>query len=127
MNLYIEITILAFLFAVFLGWLIWVQKPEIVSYENGMVCKESKGKKQYLSINELSVIKFSYHAVIGFVGVWEFTGNSGRVVCVSSETKGISEVLRSLETELPGFSLKEFERKLEEGDVEDSLDVWQRS
>lgn len=80
-----------------------------------------------MALSEVSAIKFSYHAVVGFIGVWEFIGNNGRVLCISSEAKGIKETLRQIEIALPGFSLRELERKFQAGDVEDTLDVWQRA
>lgn len=121
MSLYLAIAVLGVVFVTFVGWAIWTLQPDKVSYVNGVVLKKAKGKKESVALSELSAIKFSYHAVVGFIGVWEFIGKSGNVVCVSSEAKGIKETLRQIEKVLPGFSLQEFERKFQAGDVEDTL------
>jgi hypothetical protein len=127
MNSYLAIATLAVVFAALLGWVIWRLQPDKVSYVNGVVHVKAGGKKESVALSEVSAIKFSYHAVVGFIGVWEFTTNSGRVVCVSSEARGIKETMPQIEKALSGFSLEEFERKFQAGDVEDTLDVWQRA
>jgi hypothetical protein len=127
MNTYLVVAALAVVFLPFVGWVIWESKPDRVSYVNGVVLKKTKGKKESVALSELLAIKFSYHAVVGFIGVWEFIGSNGRVVCVSSEAKGVKETLRQIESALPGFSLQDFERKFQAGSVEDTLDVWQRA
>ena len=107
--------------------MIWTLQPDRVSCVNGRIIKKARGKTESVALSELSAIKFSYHAVVGFVGVWEFIDADSRVVCVSTESWGVKEMLRQIENSLPGFSLLEFERMFQAGDVEDTLDVWQRS
>lgn len=111
-------------FAVFVAWAVYPMLPEKVFLRDGALVKKSRGKVEQIPVADISRIKYHYHAVVGFVAVWEFVGRGRRSVLVSGEAKGIDAVLASLEGSLPGFSLAEFRRQFDEGDVEDSLDVW---
>ena len=124
---YFVVAVLALAVVAFLAWVIWRLQPDKVAYVEGSILKMARGKKESIALSELSAIKFNYHSVVGFIGIWEFIGAGGQVVYVSSEAKGINEALRQIENALPGFSLDEFERKFRAGDVEDTLDVWRRA
>jgi hypothetical protein len=76
-----------------------------------------------MELANLAEIKFHYHAVVGFLCVWEFVAKSG--VSLEHSSSHISErLLQALEQSIPGFTAADFHRKFEDGDVEDSLEVW---
>lgn len=110
--------------AVFLVWVVYQMLPEKVFLLDGKIVKKHKRNTEQLHLSHLSEIKFHYHAVVGFLGMWEFIDNAGVSLKVDANAKGIKDLIASLDRELPGFSAKEFDRKFREGDVEDSIDVW---
>jgi hypothetical protein len=108
----------------FIAWVIYQLLPEKVFLRDQTIVKKHRGKIEEMAISEVSEIKYHYHAVVGFVAVWEFIGRNAKRLLVHSEAKGVDHVLSTLEKTLPGFSLSESERKFGEGDVEDVIDVW---
>jgi len=116
--------LVAIAFVAFVAWAVYPLRPEKVFLRDGTLVKKHKGKVEEIRVSDISGIKYHYQAVVGFVAVWEFIGRGSKSVSVGSEAKGIDAVLGSLEKSLPGFSLAEFRRQFDEGDVEDSIDVW---
>lgn len=76
-----------------------------------------------MPIADVARIKYHYHAVVGFVAVWEFIDKNARSLLVDGDAKGAGDLLAGLEKSLSGFSLADFKRKFDEGDVEDAIDV----
>lgn len=109
---------------VFLVWMVYLMLSDKVFLLDGKIVKKHKRSTEQLQLSHLSEIKFHYHAVVGFIGIWEFIDKAGASLKVDTNAKGIKELIASLDKELPGFSSKEFDRKFREGDVEDSIDVW---
>ena len=103
---------------------IYLLRPEQVFLRDQTILKKHKGRREQMSIVDISEIRYHYHAVVGFVAVWEFVARGGKSLSVDGKAKGIDDVLRGLEKSLPGFSLVDFKRKFDEGDVEDTIDVW---
>lgn len=79
-----------------------------------------------MALADMVEINYHYHAVVGFLASWEFVSRSGASLCVAGNAWGMKAALHALEQSLPGFSIAEFERKLQAGDVEDTLEVWRR-
>ena len=111
-------------FAAFIAWAVYPLLPEKVFLRDQAIVRKYKGTVEGIQISEISEIKYHYHAVVGFVAVWEFIGRNSKTLLVGGEAKGIDAVLGNLEKVLPGFSLAEFNRKFDEGDVEDVIHVW---
>lgn len=98
--------------------------PEKVALLERTIVKRHRGKAERMPLTSVFTIKFQYHAVVGFVAVWEFIDTNGNSLMVDDAARGMKELKAALERELPEFSIADFERKLREGDVEDSIDVW---
>ena len=81
-------------------------------------------KVKTIDLSELIEIKFHYHAVVGYIAVWEFIDRNNTSLTIDQKEIGIKKVLGFLENNLDGFSLKDFDRMFKEGDVEDTLDIW---
>jgi len=99
-------------------------QPERVTLRSGAIEKKYKGRTQQVLLDQLSEIRFHYHAVVGFVGVWEFIDVNANCVAVNDEARGMKELKENLERVLPRFSLVEFENKFRHGNLEDSIEVW---
>lgn len=104
-------------------WLIYTCWPETVRLKDGLLIKRHRLHRERMALADLEAVHFHYHAVIGFVTVWEFTDKSGRTIAVGGSTfrRGL---VRQLAKHLPGFSESEFDRLFAAGDIEDSLEVW---
>jgi len=112
------VLLLALLLAI--GFYLIAQKLTIKS---DRIVKRRGWKIEAIELADLAEIKFHYHAVVGFTCVWEFVSRSG--VSLQHESAHISEtLLAELERFVPGFTRSDFHRKFEEGDVEDSLEIW---
>lgn len=107
-----------------LAWAIYYLLPEKVFLLDGRIVKKHKGQTEELLLSRLSEIKFHYHAVVGFIGIWEFVDKDANTLSVDAKAKGIKELIAALEKELPGFSSTSFDQRFREGDVEDTIDVW---
>lgn len=105
----------------FSGWLLLSERVCVIG---GAIQKKYGRKSEILKLSELKEVRYSYHAVVGFIAVWEFIDQYGKEVVVSSKARGLSSTLLALETTLPGFSLGGFKKQFEGGDVEDSFVVW---
>ena len=79
---------------------------------------------QKIFLKELIEINYHYHAVVGFVALWEFLDKDGNSIDVSPGTLGLKQTLRGLENNLSGFSLKNFDQMFKDGDVQDILNIW---
>lgn len=84
-------------------------------------------RRQSIPLASLQKVEYAYHAVVGFVAVWCFTGESGEEIVVGEHCPGLRRLLKTLEQKLPPFSLAEWQRQFDEGDVEDTLVVWERA
>jgi hypothetical protein len=97
--------------------------PARIIFSGGHLVKKQNGKSENIALSDLSSIQFHYHAVVGFVGTWEFVSKSGKSILV--EAYGIDYTLLSrLERHVPHFSSKRFHQQFEAGDVADTLEVW---
>jgi hypothetical protein len=95
-----------------------------LTIEDGRIIKRRWWKVETIELADLAEIKFHYHAVVGFVCVWEFVTKSG--VSLDHGAVHIDRgLLTSLERAIPGFAQADFDRRFEEGDVEDTVEVWQ--
>src|SRR5688572_7062015 len=102
------------------GWIVYYLWPERVVVADGKLIKRHRLRTtNELSLAELAEIKFHYHAVVGFVGAWEFVSVSGRSFTVGARSNAMPKALVALEGVLPNFSVEDFNRKFREGDVED--------
>ena len=110
--------------AIFVTWAIYQLLPEKVFLRDGRIVKKYRGMVEEIRISDIFEIRYHYHAVVGCVAVWEFIGRNEKRILVDGRAKGIDSVFSNLERVLPGFSLAEFNRKFDEGDVEDAIDVW---
>lgn len=106
------------------AWFAYQMRRETVLLRGQAILKKYRGHTEELPLSDLSQIKYHYHAVVGFVAVWEFIAKTGKSLVVDAKANGIDDVLNKLEELLPGFSLAEFKRKFDKGDVEDAIDVW---
>ncbi|MBQ4880618.1 hypothetical protein J8M21_25805, partial [Pseudoalteromonas luteoviolacea] len=94
---------------------------EIVRYKHGILRKYHFGRPEKIKVSKLCRIEYSYHAVIGFIGIWSFIDIDGNNIEVYSQAIGIKPALLSLEKVLHGLCLDDFERQFEDGDVVDTL------
>jgi hypothetical protein len=116
--------VLAMGLAIFLAWVIYQTLPEKVILRDGRIMRKYRGTVEEISTSEISEIKYHYHAVVGFVAVWEFVGKNEKRLLVDDQAKGIDALLSSLEGVLPAFSLVEFKRRFDEGELVDVINVW---
>jgi hypothetical protein len=116
--------VLAMGLAIFLAWVIYQTLPEKVILRDGRIMRKYRGTVEEISTSEISEIKYHYHAVVGFVAVWEFVGKNEKRLLVDDQAKGINALLSSLEGVLPAFSLVEFKRRFDEGELVDVINVW---
>ncbi|MDK1286267.1 hypothetical protein [Pseudoalteromonas umbrosa] len=100
---------------------------EIVRYKHGFLRKYHFGKPKKIRVSELNKIEYSYHAVVGFIGIWSFIDINGNNISASSKSFGIQSTLNRLEKALEGLSFDEFECQFYRGDVVDTLTVWESS
>lgn len=107
-----------------IGWFVYVSLPEKVFLRDQMIVRKYGGKQQEMPVSDISEIKYHYHAVVGFVAVWEFIGTNADRLLVDGDAKGVDDLLNVLEKVLTGFSLVRFKRRFDEGDVVDVIDIW---
>ena len=112
--------------AVTLVWLIYTAWPETLRIKDGLLIKRHRFHTETMPLANLASVQFHYQAVIYFACVWEFTDTSGRTLSVGGFTFR-RRLIRQLALHLPGFSEREFDRLFDDGDVEDSLEVWRAS
>lgn len=107
-------------------WVAWQMWPERVCIRAGQIVRSQRRCRESMPLSEVARVNFHYHAVVGFIGVWEFVAESGITLHISGDAKGIDHVISALEHFLPGFSKARFDEQFRDGDVEDSLEVWTR-
>ncbi|GAB1263491.1 hypothetical protein [Aurantivibrio infirmus] len=117
-------TLMAVTLFITVGILAWNLLPERVYLKEGFIQKKYRGKSEGIKLSELKEILYSYHAVVGFIGVWEFYDINGKELTVDSQALGVKSLLSALEQQLNNFSLKTFQQEFEAGDVEDTIHVW---
>lgn len=117
-------TVLALLMMGIVLWLAYLLWPDHAYFKNGAIVCRQKWRRQQIALADLETVTFHYHAVVGFIGVWEFTSRSG--LTISANTHRINRrFLAQLEKHLPPFRAADFDAAFKAGDVEDSLLVWQ--
>lgn len=117
-------TFLALLMMGIVLWLAYLLWPDRAYFKNGAIVCRQKWRRQQIALSDLEGVTFHYHAVVGFIGVWEFTSRSG--LTISAGTHRISRrFLAQLEKHLPPFRAADFDAAFKDGDVEDSLLLWQ--
>ena len=105
---------------IYVAYTLW---PDTIRIQNGMLICRHRFRKESMRLADLESVHFHYQAVVGFAGAWEFIDTSGRSLSVGGYTFR-RKLIRQLAQHLPGVSESEFERLFNEGDVEDSLEVW---
>lgn len=121
-NLYSSgIVLLIIILAV---WMVWIYLYEKVVYTNNLLTKKYLFKKESIDINELVKIKYHYDAVVGFTSVWEFIDSKGKSLNIDGKARGLTNTLTHLESVLTDFSMTDFKKQFEAGDVVDTLDIW---
>lgn len=107
-------------------WLAYLLWPDHAYFKDGAIVCRQKWRRRQIDLSDLETVTFHYHAVVGFIGVWEFTSRSG--LTISAGTHRISRrFLAQLEKHLPPFRAADFDAAFKEGDVEDSLEVWRKT
>jgi len=100
---------------------------KFILLNNGFIKAYSFFKKESIKLSELSEINYHYQAAVGlFVSVWELKDIYGKEIIFSWPTLGKTALLEELENQLEGFSLKNFQKLFDEGDVDDTLELWKK-
>lgn len=99
---------------------------ECVFVRNSELIHLASFRLQRMRLNELVELRFHYHAVVGFVGVWECRDAKQNSLNFAHSSIGRKTLLRKFERELEGFSIDHFQKLFEDGDIEDELLVWRR-
>ena len=113
--------------ALLMACVVWQLLPDRTALVADQIVKAIKFRRETMALEDIHRIRFHYHAVVGFISVWEFVASDGRALNLSGTTIGLNRMLRSLEHYLPGFSLGELKRLFDAGDAEDTIEVWQRA
>jgi hypothetical protein len=124
MNYLVEISFIVVLVIAIL-YFGWIYIFDRVTYKNHRLVKKGLLKNNSINIVHLNEIKFHYHAVVGFISVWEFIDSTGNSLEINGKAKGLKKVLL-LEQDLAGFSLNNFKQLFDSGDVVDTLEVWNK-
>lgn len=82
-------------------------------------------RRESRNLAELQKIEYAYHAAVGFAALWILTFQDGEEWVVPPHRAGLSRALLDLERQLPGFSLENWRKEFAEGDVEDTLLLWE--
>ncbi|QDH68912.1 hypothetical protein [Marilutibacter alkalisoli] len=112
------------LIAVAVLWGAIVALPERVRLRGDRIVVRRGLRLESIAVADIRAIRFHYHAVVGFVSVWELVSRHGCSLMIEGRAWGARSVLGALEVRLPGFSLQELDRQFEQGDVEDTLELW---
>lgn len=103
--------------------LLW---PERIVFTKQNITKKAWFKPESFPLADLSEIHFHYHAVVGFECQWEFISVQGQNLTLNS--MGLSRrFVHDIEHYVPRFSAADFYKEFDQGDIEDSLVVWQLS
>jgi hypothetical protein len=95
-----------------------------IRIKDGRIIYQSLLSRKILHIETLTIIKYHYHAVVGFESVWEILDKDGNLICLDVLTFGKNGFFRKLESSLNGFSFEEFNKKFEDGGAVDTIEVW---
>lgn len=82
-------------------------------------------RRESRTLADLKKIEYAYHAVVGFIAVWIFTFQDNEELVVPPHRAGLFRVLLELERQLDGFSIEKWHKEFAEGDVEDTLLLWE--
>lgn len=119
--------IILVLILISVGWIVWYLLTEKIFVIDNQILKKHRGHTQRLNLTELKEIKYHYHAVVGFVSVWEFIDYNENSILVDGNAKNIDRALSRLESILPEFTLSSFKKRFEAGDVVDTIEVWENA
>ena len=108
------------------AWVVYYLWPDTLNFMDGVLIKKQKWRVERLPVAELASIRFHYHAVVGFVCVWEFVAASGHIISLYRNSMD-KKLIALLEKNVPNFSASKFYADFEQGDVEDTLEVWKVS
>ena len=106
------------------AWAGYQRLLEKVFLRGHAIVKKHRGDIEQMPIADIAQIRYHYHAVVGFIAVWEFIDKNARSLRVDGDAKGVEDLLAGLEKSLAGFSLADFKRQFDEGGVEEAIDVW---
>jgi hypothetical protein len=89
------------------------------------ICNSALFRCKSYSLTDLEKVEYAYHAVVGFVAVWVFTFKNEDELVLSGNRPGMNRLLMDLECILPGFSLEKWKQEFAQGDVVDTLILWE--
>ncbi|MBQ4834903.1 MULTISPECIES: hypothetical protein [Pseudoalteromonas] len=111
---------------ILITWLVWIYRREKVFLKDGRFCKKYQFVVESLEISELTKISYHYHAVVGFVAIWELVDSRGNKLVIDGRAKGVWQVMSELQHFLPEFTLKNFDSAFASGDVVETIEIWQQ-
>lgn len=97
-----------------------------ISFDDVAITKVSKDQVTSINFADIVAVRYEYSAIGGFLAVWVLLDGEGQTFELASDGGRVEELPAILESALPGFSVKDLEKKFEDGDVEDAIDVWKR-
>lgn len=106
-----------------IAWLRW-SGFSFVLLRDGVLHHCTLREHRTLALAAVAKIEYAYHAVVGFVAVWIFTGRDGNELAIDASCPGTRRLLIDLERDLPGFSIAAWRQAFDAGDVEDTVQVW---
>ena len=120
-----ENILLVFIVAVltYVTILLW---PERIVFTKQSIIKKAWFKSESFLLADLAEIYFHYHAAVGFECQWEFISVQGQNLTLNSMHLS-RRFVHAMEHYVPRFSAAEFYKEFDQGDIEDSLVVWQLS
>jgi hypothetical protein len=80
-----------------------------------------------MAIRDVVRIDYHYHAVVGFIGIYELVARDGRRLLIDERTPGFDHLWRAARQELPGLGPDDRSADIAAGDWEDSVTVWETS
>ncbi|MCG7547540.1 MULTISPECIES: hypothetical protein [Pseudoalteromonas] len=107
-------------------WAAWIYQREKVFIKNGRFCKKHQFVVECLEISELTKISYHYHAIVGFVAIWELVDSQGNKLVIDGRAKDVWQVMSELQHFLPEFTLENFDSAFASGDIVDTLEIWQQ-
>ncbi len=95
-----------------------------VRFKNNEIQYFSFFKIQKIKTVDLIAINFHYDIVLGAMESWEFKSRNKKSIIIPAKTFFINKVLKSLETKLSDFTLKNFEKIFNERGFEENIEIW---
>jgi hypothetical protein len=97
----------------------------VVYLRDGTIHDCALFKCRTMKLEHLEKIEYAYQAVIGYSAVWIFSSKQGEEVAVLPYRAGLFRLLSDLAAHCPGFSLAKWRQEFADGDVEDTLVLWE--